>query len=185
MVGSSTTLRRSSRARSASCAGLAQAEAPVAALGITNQRETTVVWDRSTAGPSRRPSSGRTGARRMSGAALREGGHEEAVRARTGLGNRSLLFGHQDRLAARPHRRRAGQGRRRRTRLRHDRQLAGVAAHGRAGSTPRTPPTPRAPCCSPSIRAAGAKWLCLLFGAPPGQLPEVRDTAATSARPPP
>ena len=39
-----------------------------AALGITNQRETLVLWDRTTPGPSARPSSGRTGAPRRDAA---------------------------------------------------------------------------------------------------------------------
>ena len=36
----------------------------VAAIGITNQRETTIVWDRETGEPSTTPSSGRIAARR-------------------------------------------------------------------------------------------------------------------------
>ena len=38
----------------------------IAAIGITNQRETTVVWDRETGEPSTTRSSGRTAARRTS-----------------------------------------------------------------------------------------------------------------------
>ena len=37
----------------------------IAAIGITNQRETTVVWDRATGRRCTAPSSGRTGARRI------------------------------------------------------------------------------------------------------------------------
>ena len=58
----------------------------VAAVGITNQRETTVLWDRATPASRWRPrSSGRTGARRPHASELRAAGHEPEVSARTGL----------------------------------------------------------------------------------------------------
>ena len=56
----------------------------VAAIGITNQRETTIVWERATGAPSARPSSGRTGAP-PTPAGPREAGHEPLVAQRTGL----------------------------------------------------------------------------------------------------
>jgi len=37
------------------------AASDVAAIGVTNQRETTVLWDRATGDPSPTPSSGKTG----------------------------------------------------------------------------------------------------------------------------
>jgi glycerol kinase len=58
---------------------------PVAAIGITNQRETTVVWDRGTGEPLHRAlvwQDRRTAARCD---ALRAAGHEPLVRSRTGL----------------------------------------------------------------------------------------------------
>jgi glycerol kinase len=58
---------------------------PVAAVGITNQRETVVAWDRRTGRPLHRAlvwQDRRTAARCD---ALREAGHEPAVRAATGL----------------------------------------------------------------------------------------------------
>jgi glycerol kinase len=57
----------------------------IAGIGITNQRETTVVWDRGTGRPVY-PAivwQDRRTAERC--AALREGGHEPAVRSKTGL----------------------------------------------------------------------------------------------------
>ena len=61
------------------------ATGPIAAIGITNQRETTVVWDRSSGVPIHpaivwqdRRTAGRC-------RALREGGHEPVVSERTGL----------------------------------------------------------------------------------------------------
>jgi len=63
----------------------AQASHTVAAIGITNQRETTVVWDRRTGEPRHRAIVWQD--RRTAGAcdALRAAGHEPLVRARTGL----------------------------------------------------------------------------------------------------
>ena len=59
--------------------------ARVAAIGITNQRETTVLWDRTTGAPIAPAIVWQD--RRTAGecAALREQGHEERVRAKTGL----------------------------------------------------------------------------------------------------
>ncbi|MGH8940673.1 MAG: FGGY family carbohydrate kinase, partial [Actinomycetes bacterium] len=59
--------------------------ADLTGVGITNQRETVVAWDRSTAEPLHRAivwQDRRTAARCEE---LRESGHEELVRARTGL----------------------------------------------------------------------------------------------------
>ena len=57
----------------------------IAAIGITNQRETTLVWERATGRPIHRAIVWQD--RRTSGkcAALREGGHEVRVKATTGL----------------------------------------------------------------------------------------------------
>ena len=57
----------------------------VAAIGITNQRETTVVWDRASGAPIHRAivwQDRRTAARCRT---LRDAGHEPAVRGKTGL----------------------------------------------------------------------------------------------------
>jgi glycerol-3-phosphate dehydrogenase len=85
--------------------------ADIAAIGITNQRETVVSGTARPASRSTTPSSGRTGApptlRRCG-----EAGHEPMVTERTGPAARPLFLGHQDRLAARQRRRRAGAPRR-------------------------------------------------------------------------
>jgi hypothetical protein len=57
----------------------------IAAIGITNQRETTVLWDRATGQPSPTPSSGRTGARRQRCDQLRAQGHAARIQKKTGL----------------------------------------------------------------------------------------------------
>ncbi len=61
------------------------ANVPVAAIGVTNQRETVVIWDRATlkpVGPAIVWQDRRTAARC---AELRASGHEAVIRARTGL----------------------------------------------------------------------------------------------------
>jgi len=59
--------------------------ARVAAIGITNQRETTVVWDRGTGEPVAPAIVWQSRITADRCAALREAGHEERVRALTGL----------------------------------------------------------------------------------------------------
>ena len=64
---------------------LAAASGAVAAIGITNQRETTVVWDRASGAPIHRAivwQDRRTAAKCR---ALRDAGHESAVSEKTGL----------------------------------------------------------------------------------------------------
>ena len=66
---SNTIRRRSGRRWSRRGAGDGEGELEakdVAGIGITNQRETTLLWDRATGSRSATPSSGRTGARRKS-----------------------------------------------------------------------------------------------------------------------
>ncbi len=64
---------------------MATIESPVAAIGITNQRETVVVWDKRTGKPVHRAIvwQDRRTARRCE--ELREAGHEGSVRSTTGL----------------------------------------------------------------------------------------------------
>jgi glycerol kinase len=59
--------------------------AALAALGITNQRETTVVWDRRTGQPVHRAIVWQDRRTADACARLKEEGHEAAVRAKTGL----------------------------------------------------------------------------------------------------
>ena len=57
----------------------------IAALGITNQRETTVVWERATGRPIHNAIVWQDRRTADACAALRRGGHEPAITARTGL----------------------------------------------------------------------------------------------------
>jgi glycerol kinase len=64
----------------------AQAGKPsIEAVGITNQRETTVLWDRQTGRPVARAIVWQDRRTQEACAALRAGGHEERVRQKTGL----------------------------------------------------------------------------------------------------
>ena len=60
-------------------------ERPIAAVGITNQRETTVVWDRATGQPTGPAIVWQDRRTAPVTADLRAAGHEPFVRARTGL----------------------------------------------------------------------------------------------------
>jgi glycerol kinase len=57
----------------------------IAAIGITNQRETTVIWDRSTGKPLSRAIVWQDRRTTADCAALREAGHLQLIRERTGL----------------------------------------------------------------------------------------------------
>ena len=57
----------------------------IAAIGITNQRETTVVWERASGRPIHNAIVWQCRRTRDACAALRDAGHEQLVRARTGL----------------------------------------------------------------------------------------------------
>src|SRR5262249_38820551 len=57
----------------------------VAALGITNQRETTIVWDRATGAPIHNAIVWQDRRTVDACATLRQNGHEDAITARTGL----------------------------------------------------------------------------------------------------
>ncbi|PWG62585.1 glycerol kinase GlpK [Sediminicurvatus halobius] len=66
-------------------ADASDAGARVLSLGITNQRETTVVWDRRTGEPVHNAIVWQDRRTAETCSALRDGGHEPTVRARTGL----------------------------------------------------------------------------------------------------
>ena len=140
-AGSSTTRRRSGRAWSRPCAprsaeaGVAPAD--VAAIGITNQRETALIWDRATGKPIHNAIVWQDRRTADMCAALRAAGREPRPHAEDRAAARSLFLGHQDRLAARPRRRRARRRRAGPALLRHGRQLPAVAAHRRQGARDR------------------------------------------------
>ena len=103
----------------------------IAAIGITNQRETCLVWDRRTGKPIHRAIVWQD--RRTADACrdLKRGGPRADGHGQDRPAARSLFLRHQDRLAARSRGGCAGAGRGRPSRLRHRRQLLALAAHRR------------------------------------------------------
>jgi glycerol kinase len=75
------------RTRDCAAEMIAKAGGPghIAAIGITNQRETVVAWDKATGEPLARAIVWQDRRTEPLCAALREAGHEDAVQARTGL----------------------------------------------------------------------------------------------------
>ena len=109
----------------------------VAGIGITNQRETMVIWDRQTGKPIHNAIVWQDRRTADYCEALRRNGHEPDIARKTGLAARSVFFRHQDRLVARSRRRRSRSGGGRQARLRHYRQLSALAAHRRQGASDR------------------------------------------------
>ena len=105
----------------------------IAAIGITNQRETTVVWDKKPASPSITPSSGSAGAR-LPSATSWSGAGSGTISKDDGSGAGRVFFRHEDQMDFRQRPRRAGKGRAWRTSVRHGRHLARLEAHGREGT---------------------------------------------------
>ncbi len=76
----------------------------VAAIGITNQRETTILWDRATGTPVANAIVWQDRRTAPMCEELRARGVEDLVRDRTGLVLDPVFFGDQDRVAAGRHR---------------------------------------------------------------------------------
>ena len=92
--------------------------------------------------------------------------------------HRPVFLGLENPLAARQRCRAARARRRRRDRLRHDRQLSVVAADRRHGCTRPTSPTRRARCCSICTGSPGTTSCSPRSASRAALLPEVRDTDA-------
>ena len=176
-AGSSTTRSRSGPPCRRTLAELAgQLTEPIAAIGITDQRETVVAWDRRTGQPLHRAIVWQD--RRTAGRcdALRAEGLEPLVRAHHRPRARPLLHRHQGGVA--PHRgRRAG----RRPTSRSARSTPGSSGTSPAGPTAGCSPpsrrTPAARCSSTSARLAWSDELLDRFGVPAAALPEVRPSS--------
>src|SRR6187401_2032441 len=115
--------------------GRANAQAKdIAALGITNQRETAVIWDRATNCPIHNAIVWQDRRTADRCAALRQDGHEALITAPHRSCARPLFFRHQDRVLARSRRGRAGGGACGPACLRDCGQFPALAAHWRAGA---------------------------------------------------
>ena len=111
--------------------------AAIAAIGITNQRETVVLWERATGRPVHRAIVWQDRRTADRCARLVADGHEAMVRRAHRARDRPLLLGDQARLAARRGAGCARRGRAGRARLRHDRQLSALAADRGQGARDR------------------------------------------------
>ena len=105
-------------------AGLRASE--IAAIGITNQRETTIVWERSSGRPIANAIVWQDRRTAPQCDELRAAGHAPQIRGQDGSRHRRLFLGHEAPVAARSRTRRTGAGGTRRARLRHRRFLARV-----------------------------------------------------------
>ena len=81
--------------------------ADLAAIGVTNQRETTILWDATRAARWPTPLSGKAASRRPSAIASRPMGWP-LFREKTGSGRGRLFLRHEDQASARHDRRRCG-----------------------------------------------------------------------------
>ena len=182
--GSSTIPSRSRLPRSAvALEALAEASADssdVAAIGITNQRETTIVWNRETGQPVHNAIvwQDRRTADILRAAPQRRPRPADPAAHR--IADRFLFLGHQDFVDSRQRPRRAPPRRRRQACFRHRRYLARLETHAAAKFTPPTPATPRAPCSSTSTRARGIDELLDLFRIPASMMPDGSLVAARS-----
>ena len=129
----------------------------IAAIGITNQRETTVVWDRHTGKPVCNAIVWQDRRTADYCAKLKAEGLEPMFSEKTGLRIDPYFSGTKLRWilenmdgVARP------RGIRR-SAFRHGGQLAGLETHRRQGPRRRTPPTPRARCFSISTKTRGTR----------------------------
>ena len=128
-------------------AGLAAAD--LAAIGITNQRETTVVWNPKTGRPYYNAIVWQDTRTDRIASALDRDERGDVIRRKAGLPPATYFSGRQDPVDPGERRRGAGGGGARRGRLRHHRLLADLEPdrrHQTAACTSPTRPTPAAPC---------------------------------------
>ena len=111
--------------------------ADISAIGITNQRETVVIWDKATGKPIHNAIVWQDRRTAPLCAEAEEAGTGEEIHQKDRPAARPLFFRHQDRLAARQGERRAQASRTRRAARRHDRQLSDLAADRRQGARDR------------------------------------------------
>ena len=145
----------------------------VTAIGITNQRETAVLWDRSSLAAPRRAVVWQD---RRSAAIcdrLRDAGHEDRVRELTGLRFDPYFTGTKLRLAGRERPAVVGRRHRRLGRRRHRRLLPGGPADRRRPARHRRVQRLAHPALRPRAPATGPTSCASCFGVPRAALPEV------------
>ena len=158
----------------------------IAAIGITNQRETTVLWDRATGAPVHNAIVWQD--RRTADVCAELKADRRTRRgsaSSTGLELDPYFSGTKLALDARP---RHGAARARRqaasSRSAPSTSFLVCAADRRRGRTSPTSPTRRARCCSTCARWLVPTSCCELFGVPREVLPEVRASSEVVRRRP-
>ncbi len=146
---------------------IAAAGAPIRAIGIANQRETAVLWDRRTGEPVHPAIVWQDRRTAAACAALQRHRRRRAGARPHRAAAGPVFLRHQARLAAGRAARRPRPGRAGPTGVRHHRQLPAVAADRRRAPTRRTRPMPAAPCCSTSTGNAGTRSCCGCSASPP------------------
>ena len=109
----------------------------IAAIGITNQRETTVVWDRTTGEPICNAIVWQDRRTAAICDRLRKQKLERVIRRKTGLVDRRVLLRHEGPVDAAEREGRAREGESGRARVRHRRLVARVESHRRQGARHR------------------------------------------------
>ena len=155
-------------------AGVERARSP--RIGITNQRETTVIWDRATGRPIHNAIVWQDRRTADACAALRQQGHEPLISAAHRPAARPVFLRHENRLAARPRRRRARGRRAGQARVRHGRQLPALAADRRQAARHRRDQRGAHAAARHRHRPLG-RGAVQLFGVPLSLLPQVHDCA--------
>ena len=127
----------------------------LAAIGVTNQRETTVLWEKATGKPIANAIVWQSRVTAPICDRLKAAGHEADVPAEDRSRRRRVFLRHEDQAPARFVRRPARSRRARRGAVRHHRHVPDLAADRRQASTSPTSATPAARCCSTSTRCSG------------------------------
>ena len=149
------------------------------AIGITNQRETVVIWDRKTGKPIHKAIvwQDRRTAEHLRGAEGRRAS-SRCSPSKTGLLLDPYFSGTKIALAPRQCEGRAREGGEGRARLRHHRQLPDLAAHRRQGACDRCHQRLAHAALQHPHRRSGTTSCCASSTFPRSLLPEVKDCAA-------
>ena len=152
----------------------------IAAVGITNQRETAVVWDKTTGEPVYNAIVWQDTRTQPIVDELAEGRRSRAVQAEGGPAAGDLLLRHQDQVDPGQRRRRPGEGRGRRPGLRQHRLLGAVepdrrrrrrrARHRRHQRLPDH-------VHGPGDAVSGTRRSCDAFGVPASMMPAIKSSS--------
>ena len=168
MAGSNTSRKTSGTRSPARCArpwrNPAARRREVAAIGITNQRETVVVWDRTTGRPIHRAIVWQD--RRTTDFCREHAADQPMLTAKTGLVLDPYFSGTKLRWFCSKTQTLKKQAAEAETGERHHRFVPDLAAHRRRRATSPTRPTPAARCCSTSTRCSGTTTCSRYFDVP-------------------